>query len=668
MSDVSDVIRETLDGPWARVRERARTQTEPGRFGPPEADLPIEEYRARVHDQLLDLASLGFAGLGLSADQEGTDQGASVTAFEMIGHGDLSLFVKAGVQWGLFGGAVAALGTARHHELYLEPIAQARLLGCFAMTETGHGSDVQSLRTTITHDPATDELVVHTPDPSARKDYIGNAARDGRLAAVFGQLVTADGTGHGVHCVLVPIRDEAGAAMPGVLIGDCGGKAGLPGVDNGRLTFDHVRVPRANLLDRYGSIDAAGAYSSPIASDGKRFFTMLGTLVRGRITVGAAAGSATRNALTLAVVYGLARRQFAGPDGQDVVLLDYRAHQRKLLPALARSYALMLAQNELTAAMHEVLHADERADRGGAEGVEGEHGPGPGERDRRRLETRAAALKVANTSHASATIQTCREACGGAGYLSFNRLGKLRADTDVFTTFEGDNTVLLQLVGKSLLTAYADQFEAMNHVQAVAAVARQAGEALLERTISGSLVQRLVTGSRGRDADDALRDRGGQLDLFTDRERHVLETLAGRVRRARKDDPHQAWETFNDAQEHVLEAARAHIDRILLEAFAAAVDSTPAGPARDLLDLVGDLYAASTIEANRAWYLEHGRMSPEQAKDLTRHVDDLLVAVRPHVRTLVDAFAIPREWLVSDLLDPLTSEEVAASVSAGPAT
>ena len=56
------------------------------------------------------------------------------------------------------------------------------------------------------------------------------------------------------------------------------------------------------------------------------------------------------------------------------------------------------------------------------------------------------------TWHATATIQACREACGGAGYLAENRLTTLKADTDVFTTFEGDNTVLLQLVAKGLLT------------------------------------------------------------------------------------------------------------------------------------------------------------------------------------------------------------------------
>ena len=218
MSTLSTALRTAIDGRWAHVREEARSELEPARFAPPTEELTLEEYRARVAQQLRELAETGHPARGLSKDMGGQgDFGASVTAFEMLGHADLSLLVKAGVHWGLFGGAVANLGTQRHHTAYLPRILSAELPGCFAMTETGHGSDVQSLQTTATYDPETDEIVVNTPSVAARKDYIGGAARDGRLAAVFAQLVT-DGESHGVHCVLVPIRDENGEPMPGVSI------------------------------------------------------------------------------------------------------------------------------------------------------------------------------------------------------------------------------------------------------------------------------------------------------------------------------------------------------------------------------------------------------------------------------------------------------------------
>ena len=637
MSTLSTDLRRAIDGRWAHIREEARSELEPARFAPPSRELTREEYRARVADQLRELATTGHPARGLSKDMGGQgDFGASVTAFEMLGHADLSLLVKAGVHWGLFGGAVANLGTQPHHTAYLPRILSAELPGCFAMTETGHGSDVQSLGTTATWDPDTDELVIHTPTPAARKDYIGGAARDGRLAAVFAQLVTG-GESHGVHCVLVPIRDEAGEPMPGVTIGDCGAKAGLGGVDNGRLTFDHVRVPRTNLLNRYGDIDEHGVYSSPIENPTRRFFTMLGTLVRGRISVAGGAGAATRTALTLALTYAGHRRQFAPPGGGDeVVLLDYRAHQRKLLPALATSYALLFAQNELVSRMHDVQLSGDAAD----------------PHDQRELEARAAGIKAVATAHATATIQACREACGGAGYLAVNRLPSLKADTDVFTTFEGDNTVLLQLVAKGLLTDYRDTFGDMDTLGMVRFGARQVAGAVIERTAARGLVERLIAAAPGRDSDGALLDRGWQCALFEVRERHLLETLAMRLRKAAAPDA-DAFSVFNDAQDHVIAAARAHVDRVVLEAFVAGVDACDDPAAQALLGRVCDLYALSTIEADKGWFLEHTRITPARSKQVTAAVNTLCAQLRPHAQDLVDAFGIPVEWLGTELVEPL---------------
>src|SRR5690606_17315781 len=181
-------------------------------------------------------------------------------------------------------------------------------------------------------------------------------------------------------------------------------------------------------LNRYGNVDEGGVYSSPIESSNARFFTMIGTLIRGRVSVGGSARAAAEVALSIALRYALERRQFEGRPGEETVLMDYRMHQRRLLPLLAEAYAFRFAHNQLVARMHRLqTEAD------------------PDAHAQRELEGRAAGLKAALTSFATRAIQECREACGGAGYMAENRLTTLKADSDVFTTFEGDNVVLLQL-------------------------------------------------------------------------------------------------------------------------------------------------------------------------------------------------------------------------------
>jgi acyl-CoA oxidase len=608
-----------LDGRWGDLRRRLRERMTSTKLAD-SYDLAVETHRAQVLEQMRELVDAGHPRLGFDRAYGGEgDTGGSVVSFEMLGYGDLSLMVKAGVQWGLFGGAVQMLGTDRHHARYLRDIMSMELPGCFAMTESGHGSDVQHLRTTATFEDGS--FVVHTPDELARKDYIGNAARDGRMAVVFAQLITR-GREYGVHAFMVPIRDAEGRPMPGVRIEDCGPKAGLNGVDNGRLSFDHVRVPREALLNRYGDVAEDGTYSSPIESDSRRFFTMLGTLVRGRISVAGSAGSATQRALAIAVRRAERRTQFRRPGGEtEVPLLDYLAHQRKLLPALATSYALHFAQEELVVMLHDVQSV-----------------PEPDERAQRQLESRAAGIKAVATWHATSAIQMAREACGGWGYLAENLLPGLKADTDVFTTFEGDNTVLLQLVAKGLLTDYRDNFADLSPFATARLVAEQVMSAVLERLPARQII--------GRDDESVLSDREWHLEMFQDREQHVLTGLARRLRQAASGsaDP---FDVFNDAQDHVLRAGRAHIDRLVLDAFVNAIAGCGDENARTLLNRVCDLYVLANIEADRAWFLEHGRLSPARAKKVTAAVNTLCKTLRPHARTLADGFAIPDQYLTA---------------------
>ncbi|WP_059018246.1 acyl-CoA dehydrogenase [Mycobacterium sp. M26] len=633
MTTTAEHLRNALDGRWRDVKNGVRAELSTEVFRPhytPNTAIA----RAKVAEQLKIMAAAGAAEDGFRKEHGGNgDVGAAVTRIEMLAMSDLSLMVKAGVQWGLFGGAIENLGTERHHQAYVRRIIDLDLLGCFAMTETGHGSDVQSIETTATYDPGTGEFVINSPTPSSRKDYIGGAAETARVAAVFAQLITG-GEGHGVHCFVVPIRDEDGNDLPGITTSDCQYKGGLPGVDNGRIMFDHVRVPRENLLNKYADVAADGTYSSPIENPNRRFFTMLGTLIRGRVTVGGSAAAAARVALDIAVRYALQRRQFSAPgDEGEVLIMDYLVHQRRLFPLIARSYALQFAQNELVARLHDLQTSDN-----------------PDAEEQRELESRAAGLKAANTWHASAAIQEAREACGGAGYLAENRLIALRADTDVFTTFEGDNHVLTQLVAKELLTAYADDIKGMSPVEWVRFAANFAGDRVLKRTAAETIMQTILDTRQDSEEEGSLFNRGTQVNMFEDREQYLLSSVARRLQRKSKEM--SAFDAFNAVQDHVLHTAQAHIDRIVLEAFVAGIDACEDAEARRVLGMVCDLYALSVIDADKAWFIEHRYLSTERAKAVTRGINERCRALRPYAEALVDGFGIPEQLRYAEMLHP----------------
>ncbi|MFD3675492.1 acyl-CoA dehydrogenase [Streptomyces sp. NPDC058613] len=624
--DVS-VLTGVLDGEYAGIRDLVRTNLATYASVLEDADeLGIDAFRERVREIVVKMASTGQTGMGFPAEYGGgADVGASIAAFETLAFGDLSVLVKVGVQFGLFGGAILHLGTGRHHDAYLPDLITGELMGCFAMTETGHGSNVQALGTVATYDAASREFVITTPDDQARKDYIGNAARHAELGVVFAQL-EVDGLSRGVHAFVVPLR-VGGETAPGVRIEDDGRKMGLNGVDNGRIWFDGVRVPREALLNRFADVTPEGVYESAIDNPNRRFFTMLGTLVQGRVSVAGAGISVAKVALTIATKYAVRRRQFeAAADSGEQVLLDYGLHQRRLLPLIARTYALHAAQDVVRTQLHEVFS-----------GIEDDA------QARRRLESRAAGIKALGTWHATRVVQECREACGGAGYLAVNRFAALKGDSDVFTTFEGDNHVLLQLVAKGLLTDHASEFEDLDQLGMVRYVTGLAVETVIERTSAHKLLERvrdLLPGGDEWDREAGLLDSEYQLAMVRFREEHMLAGLARRIKRG-IDQKRDVGTVFSQVQDHVIGLARAHVERLVTEAFVDQVRALPEGGEKAALGLLCDLFALSTIEADRAWFMEHGRLTGQRSKAISREVNDLCRKVRPLAVDLVDAWGIP---------------------------
>lgn len=620
---------EQLLGRWADIRLHARDLA--GREVVQKVEgLTHTEHRSRVFGQLKYLVDNNAVHRAFPSRLGGSDDhGGNIAGFEELVTADPSLQIKAGVQWGLFGSAVMHLGTREHHDKWLPGIMNLEIPGCFAMTETGHGSDVASIATTATYDEETQEFVIDTPFRAAWKDYIGNAANDGLAAVVFAQLITRK-VNHGVHAFYVDLRDPAtGDFLPGIGGEDDGIKGGLNGIDNGRLHFTNVRIPRTNLLNRYGDVAVDGTYSSTIESPGRRFFTMLGTLVQGRVSLDGAAVAASKVALQSAIHYAAERRQFnATSPTEEEVLLDYQRHQRRLFTRLATTYAASFAHEQLLQKFDDVFSGAHDTDA-----------------DRQDLETLAAALKPLSTWHALDTLQECREACGGAGFLIENRFASLRADLDVYVTFEGDNTVLLQLVAKRLLADYAKEFRGANFGVLARYVVDQAAGVALYRTGLRQVAQFVADSGSVQKSALALRDEEGQRTLLTDRVQSMVAEVGAALKGAGKLPQHQAAALFNQHQNELIEAAQAHAELLQWEAFTEALAKVDDAGTKEVLTRLRDLFGLSLIEKHLSWYLMNGRLSMQRGRTVGTYINRLLVKIRPHALDLVDAFGYGAEHL-----------------------
>jgi acyl-CoA oxidase len=610
----TEKLTQILDGKEAAIIKKVKSVISRSEFAY-ETSTDTNVYREKVYDWCKILAEENLGNMAYPKQYGGGENLADYFAImETLSYHDLSLVIKFGVQFGLWGMSIQSLGTEKHYIKYLKDIGSLKLPGCFAMTETNHGSNVKGLETTATYNHGDQTFTIHTPNENAQKEYIGNAAKHGQMATVFAKLIIG-GNDYGINAFIVPLRDTNGKILKGITIGDCGLKMGLNGVDNGTIRFDKVVVPKENMLDRFASINEKGEFESPIPSDNRRFFTMLGTLVGGRIGIPRSALAAAKSGLTIAIIYSDKRRQFGPEGGSEVPILNYRMHQRRLIPLLAKTYAIHFALQYLT---NRFINKNES--------------------EMQEIEALAAGMKAYSTWSTRDTLQECREACGGKGYLSENRIDALKNDTEIYTTFEGDNTVLMQLVAKNRLSEYRKSFGEMDGMGIINYVYEHAKTAISEKNP-------IIT--RETD-DDHLLDDQFHLHAFRYREKTTLASAAKRLKKL-IDGGLEPYDAFNVVQHQMIDVSQAYLERIVLEQFQIAIQSIKDKKCKEILLKLCQLYALSQIERNKGWYLEDGYMEGVKTKAIRKMVNQLCWEIRPDSVSLVEAFDIPKSCLAAPI-------------------
>ncbi|KAI9307224.1 acyl-CoA dehydrogenase/oxidase [Cunninghamella echinulata] len=359
------------------------------------------------------------------------------------------LLTPLGLHYSAFIPVIQSQGTDEQIAKWVEPAQKLAIMGCYAQTELGHGSNVQGLRTTATLDTNTDEFIIHSPDITAAKWWIGGLGIAATHCVLQAQLII-DGKPYGPHIFIVPVRSPVDRKpVKGVTVGDIGPKAydGFATVDNGCkyyfALFDNVRIPRENMLMRFAKVTRDGQYIKPVHDK-----LSYGSMVKLRVGMVADAGIKLGKAATIAIRYCTVRRQFHSTDSKkgelEQQVINYSSVQHRLFPLVAISYALLFAGQSVNADFQKMTKQLLKQD---ASMLPDMH-------------ITTCSLKVWSTRRSTDGQEECRKAMGGHGYSQFSGVGQLFATSVPSNTYEGDNYVLCQQVGRSLLKQLSEMLKA----------------------------------------------------------------------------------------------------------------------------------------------------------------------------------------------------------------
>ncbi|KAI7753238.1 hypothetical protein M8C21_006017 [Ambrosia artemisiifolia] len=517
------------------------------------------------------------------------------------------------LQWEMFVPALEGQGTEEQKKKWVPLAKTMQIIGTYAQTELGHGSNVQGLETTATFDRQSDEFVIHSPTLTSSKWWPGGLAKVTTHAIVYARLII-DGHFYGVHGFIVQLRSlEDHSPLPGITLGDIGMKFGhgtYNTMDNGVARFDRVRIPRDQMLMRVSQVTKEGKYMKSNVPRQLGYATMVSV----RQTIVSDASKALSRAVCIATRYSAIRRQFGSRDGgPETQVLDYKTQQSRLFPLVASAFAFRFASDWL-----KLLYTDVK----------------------QRLEVNdfstlpevhacTAGFKSLTTAATAEGIEECRKLCGGHGYLISSGLPELFAFYVPACTYEGENVVMLLQVARFLVKTVSD----LGNKQPVGTAAYLGRASLLVQ--KNCVVQT---------AEDWLNPIA-ILEAFEARAARMAVGCCQRLAEFKSPE-----EGFAELSSDLAEASLAHCQVIVVSTFIRRLQQDiPGRGVKQALEVLCNVYALFLLHKHQGDFLATGYLTPKQASLANDQLRTLYSKVRPNAIALVDSFNHTDHYLSSVL-------------------